>query len=193
MKKKLLWTVLGLLVVLTFVWPMIPLATAESRLKALPAQGNHFRSRPLELDQADVDFLGKATAVQHIVAVRGGGRMILTVIDGTRDRHAVHDPSYCFSGAGWKISQRKPVFTAKGEAVLAMMTKDGQTAEAMWFFDDGKHQFASPFDFWLRTSSRRITAGLSGNEPILVMLRSLPGHPIDWSKVQTDVLPEMGF
>jgi len=193
MKRKLLWAVLVILVILTFIWPMIPLPNAERRLKNLPTQGNCFRAKTLDLDQADVDFLGKATAIQQLVAVRGGGTMIMTVIDGTNDRHAVHDPSYCFSGAGWKITQKKTVFTSKGEAVLAIMAKGDQTAQAMWFFDDGKRQFASPLDFWLRTSSRRITIGLSGDEPILVMFRSLPGASIDWHLVQEKVLPELGF
>ncbi|MCX6878498.1 MAG: hypothetical protein NTW21_32490 [Verrucomicrobia bacterium] len=73
------------------------------------------------------------------------------------------------------------------------LTKDAKRTEALWFFDDGKHQFISPVEYWLATSRRRATLGRSGAEPVLVSLRSLPDEPIHWDRVRQILLPALGF
>ena len=146
------------------------------------------------MSTADRDFLGKAQAVQSLIVMRGGGRLVLTVIDGTQNRHAVHDPNYCMAGAGWKIQAQKAVKTPSGNATWVSRAKDSQSTEALWFFDDGRHQFVSPIEYWLATSCRRATLGRSGAEPILVSLRSLPGDdPVPWDRVRQILLPALGF
>ncbi|MGD9419159.1 MAG: hypothetical protein Q7R22_009460 [Verrucomicrobiota bacterium JB025] len=44
-----------------------------------------------------------------------------------------------------------------------------------------------------RTILRRATLGLSGPEPLLVMLKALPGEPIDWNRVRQILIPALGF
>ena len=92
MKRRILWIALVLTALLALAWPHIPIASAERRLAAIPTSGPDFQSQPLELTADDRAFLGEAHAVQFLISMRGGGRLVLTVIDGSRNRHAVHDP-----------------------------------------------------------------------------------------------------
>lgn len=193
MKRKFLWSLLAASAIVTVIWPMIPVAPAKSRLVAV--SGNHrvYQIRAVDLTAEDKAFLGKAKAAQYLITMRSGGHLVLTVIDGTENRHAVHDPAYCFSGGGWKIREKRTITVSSGEATLITLTQGSQTAEALWFFDDGKQQFTSPFDYWFKTSCRRMTLGRSGSEPVLVTLRSLTGEPVDWDRVRQILLPSLGF
>lgn len=193
MKQRAFGCLVVVAVILMFGWPMIPVPSAETRVAALPTSGPDFQSRSLELTADDRAFLGKAQAHQSLISLRGGGRLVLNVIDGTRNRHSVHDPSYCFSSAGWSVRSKTPVKVSSGDAILVTLTKDSEQAEALWFFDDGKHQFISPIEYWFATSCRRATLGRSGNEPVLVSLRSYPGEPVDWDRVRHILLPALGF
>ncbi|MEI7911817.1 MAG: hypothetical protein WCK77_19470 [Verrucomicrobiota bacterium] len=193
MKRPILWGALILTALIILVWPYLPIPSAAGRLAAIPTASADFHSTPMELSAADRAFLGKAQAVEYLIEMRGGGRVILTVTDGTNNRHAVHDPSYCFAGAGWKVQTQNTVKVPSGDATWVALAKDATTAQALWFFDDGKHQFASPLEYWLATSMRRATLGRSGAEPVLVSLRSLPGEPVNWDRVRQILLPALGF
>jgi hypothetical protein len=192
MKRPILWCALLLTAIVTLVWPLFPVPSAATRLASIPSSSPDFQSSPLELSAADRAFLGEAEAVQSLIAMRGGGRLVLTVIDGTRNRHAVHDPSYCFSGGGWQIRAKRAVKVPSGEATWVCLAKDTKRTEALWFFDDGQHQFNSPFAYWLKTSTRRATLGRSGAEPVLVTLRSLPDEAVNWDRVRQILLPSLG-
>ncbi|MBK1881645.1 hypothetical protein JIN85_04425 [Luteolibacter pohnpeiensis] len=193
MKRKILWGALIFTLIVSIIWPMIPFPGAGARLTSIPASGPGFLTEPLKLSKADQEFLGKAEAAQYLVSMKGGANLILSVIDGSNNRHAVHDPSYCFSGAGWKIHEQATLKTSSGEASWVSLIKGSQTSESLWFFDDGKTQFTSPMDYWLKTSARRATLGHSGEEPVLVTLRGLPGAPVDWDRVRQVLLPSLGF
>ena len=193
MKRPVLWCALICTAIITLGWPLLPVPSAQQRLASIPRASPDFQSSPLELSAADRAFLGKAEAVQSLVAMRGGGRLVLTVIDGSRNRHAVHDPGYCFSGAGRKIQSERTVTVPSGNAAWVATVKGDEKTETLWFFDDGRHQFTSLFEYWLATSSRRATIGRSGAEPILVTLRSLPDEPVNWDRVRQILLPALGF
>jgi len=193
MKRTVLWCGVILAALIILVWPSLPIPSAASRLAAIPTASADFHSTPVELSAADLAFLGKAQAVEYLIEMRGGDRVILTVTDGTNNRHAVHDPGYCFAGSGWQVQAKTTVKVPSGDATWISLIKDTKTAQALWFFDDGKHQFASPFEYWLATSARRATLGRSGAEPVLVSLRSLPGEPVNWDRVRLILLPALGF
>ena len=193
MKRRVLWCALILTSLITLVWPMIPLPTTADRFAAITTSSLDFQASPLELSAHDQAFLGKAQAVQYLITMRGGGRLVLTAIDGTHNRHAVHDPSYCFAGAGWNVQSKHSVKVPTGDATWMALGKDDQKSEALWFFDDGYHQFTSPVEYWLATSKRRATLGRSGVEPVLVTLRSLPNESVNWDRVRQILLPALGF
>lgn len=192
-RKRLLVLLCAAAVLVALIWPLLPLAQDEDRLASLPASGNGFDSVALPLSPADVAFLNGARAAIRRVKLSSGGNLVLTVIDGSGNRHAVHDPSYCLAGGGWKIREKKRVPMPSGEAIWMKMTKGDSTTEAIWFFDNRKSQFISPISYWAKTSARRITLGKSGSEPLLVTLRAQPGEPVDWESIRKSILPEMGF
>lgn len=192
-KRTVLWSICGLAAVAALVWPALPTATGPDRLAGLPVSGPGFQSKEIELTASDREFLGGARGVQRLVQLHGGGRLMVTVIDGGGNRHAVHDPTYCLAGGGWKIVRKETTVLQSGEATWMAMEKDGKTMEAMWFFDDGNRQFTSPLGYLLRTSARRITLGHGGSEPLLVTIRTLPGESADWLRVRQILLPGIGF
>jgi hypothetical protein len=193
MKRILLWCSLVLAAVIALVWPMIQLPSAAARLAAIPLAGQDYHSQDMALTDADLRFLGKAKAIQRMITLKNGSRLVMTVIDGSENRHAVHDPAYCFSGGGWHIEKKSSVKVAGGEANFLRLANDKSKAEALWFFDDGGRQFISPVEYWMRTSARRATLGRSGNEPLLVTFRALSGPAVDWDRVRQILLPELGF
>jgi len=192
-KRIFLMILCGSAAVVALIWPALPMADGPDRLAAIPLDGPDFHSTPLELSDADKEFLAGASAVQRLVQPRRGGPIMFSVIDGDGNRHAVHDPSYCLAGSGWVVRSEKKMAMSSGEATWISMEKDGATMESLWFYDDGKRQFTSPLTYWWRTSLRRATRGLSGSEPLLVMLRVPPGEEADWQRVRQVLLPALGF
>ena len=193
MKRNILWGGLIVAALITLIWPCLPIPSASGRLAAIPTATADFQSSPMDLNPSDRAFLGKAEAIQRLIEMRGGGHVILTVTDGSKNRHAVHDPGYCFAGAGWQIQAKTSVKVPSGDATWISLAKGDQTAQALWFFDDGQQQFASPIKYWLETSARRAPLGRSGPDPVLVTLRSLPNEPVNWDRVRQILLPALGF
>jgi hypothetical protein len=192
-KRITLFSLCAIALLVALVWPTLPVASEAERLANLPNSGPGFDSEHVPLSAADIKFLNGARADIRQIRLHTGGSLILTVIDGSENRHAVHDPSYCLAGGGWRITDKKRMTTQSGEATWMKMTKDDSTTEAIWFFDDKESQFTSPFTYWARTSARRISLGRSGAEPLLVTLRALPGAPMDWNQIHKTLLPALGF
>lgn len=187
------WIFLGFVVVAALLWPSIRLKDSTSRLSSLPMEGTGFVTKDLELSDQEKEFLGEAAAVQRLVVTDEGSRMILNVIDGTHNRHAVHDPKYCFAGEGWTIESTEPIDLARGQALFLQLKRGHESGNALCFFDNGESQFSSSMSYWIKSSLRRITLGASGDEPVLVILRSLPGEPFSLERVRQVVLPGLGF
>lgn len=192
-KKMFLYGAAGFAVLVTLIWPTLPMVAGVDRLSSIPMSGPDFESREVPLEEHEIRFLDGAQAIQRIIKPRGGSKLSMSVIDGSGNRHAVHDPSYCFAGGGWKMTEQREIPLSSGKGLLMSLHKDGQTMEAMWFFDDGNQQFTSSITYWLRASLRRATRGLSGPEPVLVMFRAEPGAQVDWKRFRQVTLPALGF
>jgi hypothetical protein len=192
-KRNVLLILCGIAALTALIWPMLPMVAAEDRLKSMPLTGAEFACEEIQLSAADQEFLAGAKAIQRIVRPRRGSPIMLTVIDGSGNRHAVHDPNYCLAGSGWSVRSQKEWAMPSGQANWITMEKDGVTMEALWFFDDGEGQFTSAQTYWWRASLRRATRGLSGAEPLLVMLRVPPGESVDWQRMRQVILPSLGF
>jgi hypothetical protein len=192
-RPKTIWALCAFFALIALLWPLLPMAEGPDRLAGLPTSGPDFHSKEVALSQADRDFLGAAEATQRLIQLKHSGTLVMTVVDGSHNRHAVHDPTYCLAGAGWEVREKRTVALPAGEATWIAMIKEDEEMEALWFFDDGKEQFTSPASYLIRTSLRRATLGRSGQEPLLVMLKALPGEPVDWDRVRQVLLPGMGF
>ncbi|MCP5516923.1 MAG: exosortase-associated EpsI family protein [Verrucomicrobiales bacterium] len=179
-KRQALLAALILVAVLAVVWDRYPLPTAAVRLQQLPAEGIGCSSRELEVSEIEREAFGAADVVKRIYQT-GTQRFVVTVVDGSRNRHAVHDPTYCFRGAGWRIAAREAAPVPGGEAAWLDLTQGNEHQAAAFWFSDGRFRHSSPLRCWMQTTLRRLTLGRSGEEPLLVLVQPLdnPGnaHP----------------
>lgn len=176
---RLLWTALVAAVLLGVVWEFYPLPDAVARLAKFPRRSLMADSRDMPLTPTeDANFSG-TTVVKRLASVRGE-RVIVTVVDGTHNRHAIHDPVFCFRGAGWDMFAQEVIPMERGEARLVHLRQGGRTAEALYWFSDGCEQFASPLRYWWKTALRRLSLGHSGPEPVLVILTSTGDASPNW-------------
>jgi len=172
-----LWSLLGIAVTVGTLWRMFPLADAQERLQQLPAASGGVPGREVPLTESEIRRLGGAQAVKR--AYRFGGReFLVTVIDGTQNRRAVHDPMFC-----WTITQSTEVPLAGGSGTALRVVENGQEKEVLFWFSDGVSRHASPARYWLQASWRRATLGKWGGEPLLFIVESLDAAPVNWFRV----------
>ena len=177
---KYLWIFLVAAVGLGLLWQYYPLPDASGRLAPLSVTRNLLvESREMSLTPTEiVNFQG--TKVVKRLALAGHDRVILIVVDGTHNRHAIHDPIFCFRGAGWEVESRERMQMESGEGCLLKLRQKQSGAEALYWFTDGKSQFSSPLLYWWKTALRRLSLGYSGPEPVLVILTSTDGKAPNW-------------
>ncbi len=177
-----LWALLGIAIAVSILWTR-PLQDASERIASLPVSGMFYTSQNVPLSDAEKQFFGKAGVTRRMVSLRGQV-FLLTVVDGTGDRHSVHDPLYCFRGAGNTIVQQLSVSTDRGQVSQVIMTGPNGPMNALYWFSDGVQHHSEPWKYLLQTAWRRMTLGASGAEPILVILVPMnPAQQVDWAKV----------
>lgn len=169
--RRVIWLGLTLAILLGVLWDFYPLPNAEDRLAQLRASGPNFSSEDLALTPTEQAVLAKAKVV-HRRYEFDGRTVFVTVIDGTENRHAVHDPGYCFRGAGWEAIGQKTLSIPGGHAVCFSVRRKSELMDAVYWFSDGRQRHTSFPRYWWQTTLRRITLGRSGPEPVLVVLQS---------------------
>ncbi|MEW6159418.1 MAG: exosortase-associated EpsI family protein [Verrucomicrobiota bacterium] len=169
-------------ILLGLVWQFFPLADASHRLRLLPQAGVGITSVEVPLKSDEKQILRDATVIRRAYRM-GGQPVLLTVIDGTRNRHAVHDPFYCLRGDGWQILSENPFGIRGGHARLIRITRDGQESEALVWFSDGRQRYGSATRYWWQTTLRRLSLGLSGDEPVLVNVQPVGKEIINWRQL----------
>ena len=184
-KRIGLWLALGTVIALSLLWEIVPRADASARLRRLPQSGFQLASREVPLTSVEASIYHAASVIKRIYQV-GHQRCLLLAIDGTRDRHAVHDPLYCFRGNGWAVGANQPVPVPGGTARILQLTKNGQTAEVLYWISDGRTRHASALHAWCQSTLRRLTFGLSGDEPVLFILQPMPGETVNWDALMAE-------
>lgn len=185
-----LWLALAVACACSYLWTRPASGDAGLRLAGIPLAGAGFEGADLKLDPAAQRILGRA-AFLHRRYVFGGREVYVTVIDGSRDRHVVHDPRYCFEGAGWHARAAPPVPVAGGSAQPLGLSRDGQNLQALFWFTDGVSRHASVVRYWWQTVLRRLTLGRSGPEPIIVVVQSVGAEPPDWNTTATQLIQSL--
>lgn len=151
------------------------LEDASTRIARLPESGTGFFSQLVPLTDFEKDMLGEAQGYKSIYSWKGL-YYVITILDGTRNRQAVHDPRYCFIGAGWSIEQDEEFYFSGGEARRLELRRGEETSEAMFFYSTGDEIFSQPLEYWVRATVRRWLRAYGGDEPVLVMVQPLePG------------------
>jgi len=189
-KTLLLWVAIVVAIGLGLLWQLFPLPDAGKRLDALPQRGLMMVSEDLPVTAVEQQIYADARVLKRLVQVRGQ-RVILTIIDGTHNRHAVHDPLFCFRGAGWEVVGESGFPVEWGDAQRVNLLKRGEPAEALYWFTDGDRAFGSSLAYWWSTTLRRVSLGLSGAEPVLVVITPLDQRPINWDLLLQN-WPEIG-
>ena len=188
--RRWLTLAVGVAACLLIGFQFIPLPDAAGRIDAFPVRGANYASRDLPLEPAEQDIMGEARLVKRLCQTPSQ-RVVVSIIDGTRNRHAVHDPAYCLRGGGWKITGQEQLAVPGGHAAKLTLTKAGQSAEALFWFTDGRNRHVSPTSLWLASAARRLTFGQSGPAPLLVLIFPVEGVTPDWSRLWTE-MPELG-
>ena len=177
--RRALWGGVPLLAVLaTVAWEVVPLQVAASRVAALPAEGLGVSIRTIPLTSMEAELYQGVSVCKRSYRIGRLDTQVL-IVDGSRNRHAVHDPTFCFRGAGWLVVNRYPVPLPGGEACALRLERSGIQQEALYWFTDGRSRHASAPRYWWQTSLRRLTMGLAGDEPLLVVVQPA-GDVVSW-------------
>lgn len=177
----LFWSVcaaaLGLLVLESRYTPP---GVSETRLNSLPLSGPGFIGHNIAFNTAEVAFIGPAHALKRSYNLSGIPTTII-LIDGTLNRHAVHDPSYCYKGMGYTILKEEALPINGGHGRLLKLEKAGEHRTVAFWFTDGHTHHASLPLYILQTALHRLTFGLMGEPPLLVMVEPASSTPLNWS------------
>jgi hypothetical protein len=189
LKRRWLWAALGTVMILSLLWEVVPRPDASARLDRLPVAGFHLFSKDMPLNPVEADIYHGANVRKRIYQA-GHEKFILLAIDGTHDRHAVHDPLYCFRGGGWTVGSDRLMPIPGGVARRLDLTKNGGTVEVMYWISDNRTRHASALRAWWQSTLRRLTFGFSGEEPVIFILQPLPGTTVNWDSLVTG-FPEL--
>lgn len=184
MIRRLLWLVLGLALALALLWEFVPLTDASERMKRIPLTGFDFAAREIPLTDLERNIFGQARVLKRVYRVGQQG-VVLQVVDATHDRHAIHDPLFCFRGAGWDVATESSLAVPGGSARQLTLRRGTDIAEAVVWFSDGTTRHGSAAKQWWQTVLRRLSCGTSGPEPVLVILQPLNGESVIWSELLT--------
>lgn len=181
-RQKFLWIFLICVVALGSLWQFYPLPSAQGRLNKLPLIGPQFEGKEIALTADEEKFFPNVNIIKRIYKLHDD-YFFVTVLDGSNNRHVVHDPYYCFRGAGWSINAEHPFPVRNGMASLIDISKGDDHREALYWFSDGTSAYISPMRYWWQTTLRRVTLGHSGVEPILIMIQPMTKEHVDWNSV----------
>jgi hypothetical protein len=181
----LLWFLLAGAVALGAIWRWWPLPDASLRTGNFPLRGLFFDSRELPLTPDETGIFGQAKVLKRLVRVKRTPVVVL-VIDGTLNRHAVHDPLFCYRGAGWQVTAETTLRLERGSAKRVTLRLGTREAEAIYWFSDGVRSHPSILRYWWDATIRRLTLGATGPEPVLVILTTLEGEMPRWEELLVD-------
>ena len=191
-RKHIMAIVLISSLALCGLWEWSPLKDASDRIAAIPEHGATFSSRSIPLTELEVESLQGATAIKRLYAQQKQLVWFLCV-DGSKNRNAVHDPSYCLLAGGWSIETKDEIAIPGGVAQRISFRRADETTQMLYWFYDGESCYHSLPHYWFDTTLRRITLGQSGDEPVLFILRphqSAGARPPDWNLFVQTLFPE---
>lgn len=162
-----------------------PLPDAGDRIDRLPVTAFGITSKEIPFTDAEVAALGAACASRREY-LSGGQRVMVTLLDGNQNRHAVHDPLYCVHGSGWKVTRTETFKIPGGSAKRLFVEKNGLRSEILYWFSTPRQKHASLVRYRLHTVLRKLTFGASGVEPVLILLQPATDPSLDWLAFMTD-------
>ena len=178
------WILVPVCLWMMFSWRRTEIPDARQRLESIPIQTSLARGRDLPLSADEQRRLGGAFVLkrEYVIANR---IFRLTIIDGSQNRNAVHDPAYC-----WMVSDRRDIALPDGVA-SAVTRRDGAASrQAIYWFSDGSDRHASILKFWMNASLKNAGIGSNSNADVMVLLEAGDGEPVNWYRV-LDLFPDV--
>lgn len=182
------WLALALVVGLGAIWEFYPLPDASPRLDALPLSGPGFSGYDVPIDDLEKSVFQDNRLVKRVYRAAGQS-FFLSIVDGTKHRSAVHDPTLCFQGKGWSIADRRPLPLVGGSGEILVLEREGETMEVAVWFSNGHQRYSSLVRYWFDTALRRLTLGKSGREPIRIIVQPVEEQPINWTVLIREFYP----
>jgi hypothetical protein len=176
---------LGLLVCFIVAIELYQLPDASDRVRNLPAKAFGVSSRDIPFTETEISVLGKACSLRREYQC-GNQRVMVTILDGNENRHAVHDPLYCIHGAGWLVEESRDMQIPGGDARQLIVHRNGSQSEILYWFSTPGNKHTSLMRYRWQTVLRRITFGRAGKEPVLVLLQPATTKKVDWQKFFSD-------
>lgn len=177
--KILQWATIGIIAFLGVLWQFFPVTDASERMDSLPLSGFGFHSQEFEVTEVERAVFRDNNLMKRLVSM-GRQQFFLSVVDGTKYRNAVHDPTLCFLGSGYTVDHRTEIRVPGGHGEIIHMVKGDETFEVFVCFSDGSKRYASVLRYWFDTTLRRLTLGLSGEEPVRIIIQPVNDHPLNW-------------
>lgn len=141
-----------------------------------------FSSQDLSLNPAEAQIYRKAESLKRLYQTRKS-RFVLTAVDGTHNRHAVHDPLYGFRGDGWQVIARDTIQVPGGRATRLTLEKSGSRTEAVFWFTNGRERCDSAWRAWWMGLCLRVMPQQGSRAPALVLLQGTQGESPAWDNV----------
>ncbi len=190
--RSLAWFGTTLAIACGAIWDFQPRSDRSERLASIPIHAKCFDGQDLSLTDDERAIIGRASIVhrQYRCDTR---EFILTAIDGSRNRHAVHDPRYCFTGAGWKVIAESELAVPHGRARWLKLSRDDDQLDVLFWLTNGGTRHASFLRYWWQTTLRRLTLGHSGQEPVLVVVQSFGADQPAWPEVLPDLVDALNL
>jgi hypothetical protein len=186
--KWLQWSALTLLVIIGGLWQFFPLKDASDRLDSLPLAGIGFNSHEFEVTEVEREVFKDNRLLKRLVSM-SGQQFFLSIIDGSKYRNAVHDPTICFLGEGFTVDRRETIRVPGGYGELIHLVKREEKKEVFLCFSDGKNRYANLIRYWAATTLRRLTFGLSGDEPVRIIIQPVDGRSLKWRRLLLEYSP----
>ncbi|MDX1932655.1 MAG: exosortase-associated EpsI family protein [Capsulimonadales bacterium] len=176
-KPAVTWTMVLVGIFAAILWDVLPSGNGPSRFRDLPLHGTRFRMRNVPLTETEKATFGGAEVVKRLIRCEGQPAILLTVVDGGKNNHAIHDPTYCLRGAGWTIVAENPLpipgGTARWVRLKQRLAGADREIEAVYWFSNGRQCYDSSLRSWADGVLARVSRHRVGPSPALVLMHSL--------------------
>lgn len=180
--KFLQWVIVLFVIAATFAFKVNATSQQHSALDDIPVSGYGYDGRALEFSQAERVFLGNAEAIKHEYS-QASYRLIVVVVDGSNNRHAVHDPIFCLRGAGYETTGQAAFPIINGHGQLVSLAKGPTKQEVAYWFTNGEQRYTSFSRYLAESALNRLTLGKLGQQPKMVTVYSVGERIPNWSSL----------
>lgn len=153
-----------------------------------PHTSNEFANKSIEPSMAEKNFHQSSDLYKKAFHINGQN-VLVVIIDGKNDRHAIHDPEFCFKGSGWSISNSRKLPINGGQGNLIRLDKNGITSNCLFWFSDGHNKYSSFSQFVAATTLNKLKIWDTKSNLRAVCIQSFPGQPVDFSRLSKDFDP----